>query len=350
MGETINISELAGEISRDIFKPFHWKVHPKKDENFVCVREDNHFPQVSDESKAKGKKAKLNKKQEDVPARKTHPTDVAFHYIDPYTGRRVYFLSDLKSYAEKTLKSGAKIRSALWSLCKSIDCADASSEWTSRYVNEDESWEVRGLLFAYNHDGKYLGKFEQYLSTTNLSELPLPTGRIVHVLDPRRIANLLSIVADMGVLQINKELGLQHTFVYPDLVEFKRSGDPWEQPATIEALCGPYMILKHRNSESEGTLGYVIYYTGPGKSFSEFIYLIDTLSRFQMFLDKAPIRIRMVSPEAGADYQANLLTAKNRYIVGWSMDEYRKQELELISIGAVKAAVPSYSALDTGWR
>jgi hypothetical protein len=339
MGETINKSTLATDVSNDIFKLFKWHLHPKKDENFGCCKSQDHF------APRKNSKAATT----DAPQQKHHPTDAVFDYLDPYLEKRTYLLTDFKSYSAATLKT-TNIRAALSSLSRTIDCADVSSEWRGRYVIEDDPSDIRGLLFVYNHDGADNGAFEQKFGETNLANLPLPDGRLIHVIGPARISGLLSIVADMSALTMKKDLGQEYTFLYPDLVAWKRRGDVWEQPATVEALTAPYLIIKHRKTSATHADGYVIYYHGAGKSYREFIYLIDTLSRFQVLTDKLPILIRMVAPEKGADYQNNLEIAKNRYIVGWSMDQSRRDELDLITIGAIQWVVPAYSALEAGWR
>lgn len=347
MAETINISRLAGEISNDIFKIFKWHVHPHKDENFFCVRTEEHFPKKDNSSK---NSANATKATNAAPAEHTHPTDVVFDYFDPYLGKRIYLLSDLKSYSKGTLKSNSKIRSSLISLAKSIDCADVSQEWKSRYVIEDDPHEVRGLLFVYNHDAADNQSFTDKLAATNFSTLPLKKDRLLHVLGPDQISHLLSITTDIARLQLQGKMGQEYTFLYPDLVQWKRKGEIWDHAATAEALTAPFLIIMHRRQKTQHPDGYVIYYSGPGKSFSEFIFLIDTLSRFQVLGDKVPIALRMTKPAQGANYLNNLEIAKKRYIQGWSMDDARKAELDLIEASSVQVVVPRYSALDVGWR
>lgn len=347
MAETINISMLAGNISQDIFKIFKWHTHPHKDENFLCLRDEDHFPPKT--STSKNSKSYNGSKESNKSAR-THPTDVVFDYFDPYLGKKIYLLSDLKSYSKDTLKSNSKIRGSLISLAKSIDCADVSEEWKSRYVIEDEPFETRGLLFVYNHDGADKSGFSTRLLSTNFSTLPLKKDGILHVLGPEQISHLLSVTTDMARLLMQGEMSADYTFLYPDLVQWKRKGDVWFQSATVEMLTAPFMIIKHRKSEDNRPDGYVIYYSGPGNSFSEFIFLIDTLSRFQVLGDKVPILLRMTSPAPGINYLNNLEIAKNRYIQGWSMDEARKSELNLIQANSIQTVVPTYSALDVGWR
>ena len=85
VAETKNIDEIAGRLSKDIFKHFLWATHPKTEENFECANE-KHL--------GEGGKPKA-----------THPGDVVFHYRDPYLGKTVYLHTDLKSYAEDTITS-----------------------------------------------------------------------------------------------------------------------------------------------------------------------------------------------------------------------------------------------------
>ena len=139
MSETATVAEIAHKISKDIFSCFLWKFHPKIDDNFPCTN-TNH---LGDGGKAKS----------------THPGDVVFYYDDPYLGRKIFLHTDLKSYGAKSITS-TKVRTALKSLCMTIDCARVSSEWRTKYsVDESESYDVRGLLFIYNHDNLYANSF-----------------------------------------------------------------------------------------------------------------------------------------------------------------------------------------------
>ena len=113
MAETVNIALIASIIAKDIFKAFHWEIHPQNDSNFDCAL-DHH---VTEKNKKK----------------RTHPADVVFHYIDPYLKRRVHLHTDLKSYAKSTIQQ-KKIRSALQSLAMTIECAGISPQWQQKFT------------------------------------------------------------------------------------------------------------------------------------------------------------------------------------------------------------------------
>ncbi|ENE5100266.1 hypothetical protein ABNJ98_003157, partial [Enterobacter hormaechei] len=76
-GETQNISEMAEKISADLFKWFKWELVGATNENFPCMKSDQH-------------KTKAGK----------HPTDVVFSYKDPYLNRTIFLNTDLKSYVK----------------------------------------------------------------------------------------------------------------------------------------------------------------------------------------------------------------------------------------------------------
>lgn len=128
-GETSAIQRVAGKISEDIFSVFKWNSAAREDMNWDCCQEAH--------------------------SKKTHPSDVVFYYIDPYEEEMVYLNTDLKSYAEGTI--GKKIvEGALTSLALATECANVSEEWRMKYVHEESlGYNVRGLLFLYNHDNLY---------------------------------------------------------------------------------------------------------------------------------------------------------------------------------------------------
>lgn len=163
-----------------------------------------------------------------------------------------------------------------------VECAKESSEWRSKYsVDASEQHEVRGLLFIHNHDNGYDKPFYEAIDKVDLPALPVAPGSLLHFLGPHDIQRLFSIANDIKGLKGEDELPKEYTFYYPDLVMSRRQGDVWGQPATIETLTGPYIIVKHGATETYGA-GYVIYYNAPGECSEEFEYFLDSLSRYQM--------------------------------------------------------------------
>lgn len=331
MAETANIAEVAQRLSKDIFRLFKWHTHPKKDDNFKCVNDEH----KSDSGKSKS----------------LHPTDVVFSYQDPYRASRVHLLTDLKSYASDSI-THTMLRTALKSLAMSVQCANESEEWKSKFnVVTDEHHEVRGLLFVHNHDKGYEKNFYLELEKVNTRSLPIARGNLVHYLGPRDIQRLFTIANDLMRLKGEDELPGpdDYTFYYPDLVMKRRSLDVWDQAATIETLAGPYMIVKHR--EAKMTVpGFLIYYNRDGSCPEEFEYLIDSFSRFQMLESGERIRVRLVSTNADPDFNSHFESAKNRYVKSWGFLEERRKILDRIEISRVAAVADTYNPGVTGWR
>ena len=326
MGETANIAEAAQRISKDIFKYFGWHMHPRRDVNFDCVNQEH---------QGSGGKPKSK-----------HPTDAVFSYDDPYLGVRVHLLSDLKSYAADTITHG-KIRSALKSLAMSVECANVSEDWRTKFLVESETNEVRGLLFVHNHDKQYRKLFYDELKKVHTNTLPIAPNTCLHYLGPDDIQRLYTTANDIIRLRAENELSENYTFYYPDLVLYRRQGDVWGQSATIESICGPFLIIKDRN---QGKSGFVVYYNRAGATTDEFVYLLDCFSRYQMIDSDESIRIRVVSREADGDLKSRFLSATMKYAKAWGFDPKRTEILEKIEIERVTAVTDNYDPGDLGWR
>lgn len=329
MAETVNIAEVAQKLSKDIFKHFRWHMHPLRDVNFDCVS-DSHTA---------GKEGSKKKKA-------SHPTDVVFSYDDPYLGKRVNLLTDLKSYASSTI-THIKIRSALASLALAVECASVSEDWREKFIDPKEINEIRGLLFVHNHDKNYGGEFYKGIQRVQTSTLPIARGSTLHYIGPFDIQRLFTIANDIMRLGYQGEISSKYTFYYPDLVMYRRHGDVWDQPATVEALCGPYIIMKDEGSSG---LGYVIYYNRSGSTVEEFVYLIDCFSRYQMLDSNEYIRLRIVNPEADGDVKSRFHTASQQYARAWGFDPERVAMLEKIEVERIGAVSDNYDPGDIGWR
>ena len=331
MAETSNIADVALKISKDIFKYFKWHTHPKKDDNFNCLN-DGH---MSERGKCKS----------------THPTDVVFSYQDPYSTFRVHLLTDLKSYSSDSITQ-SKLRSALKSLAMSVECANQSGEWKSKFnVVTEEHHEVRGLLFVHNHDKGYEKNFYLELGKVKTKSLPIARSNLIHYLGPSDIQRLFTIANDLMRLKSEDELPgpENYTFYYPDLVMKRRSLDVWDQAATIETIAGPYIIIKHRKAEKTDA-GFIIYYNRDGDCPEEFEYLIDSFSRFQMLESGERIRVRLVSANANSDFKSHFETAKRRYVKSWGFLEERKNILDGIEVDRVAAVSDNYDPGQSGWK
>lgn len=336
MAETANIAEIAKKILNDIFSVFFWELRPIEDTNFDCVL---------DEHKTESGKDKIS-----------HPCDVLFHYLDPYLNKTVYLHTDLKSYSKKSLQQ-KKIREALNSLGMTISCAHLSESWRKKYpLDDDESYEIRGLLFVANHDGKALLDFGSQLHKISKNNLTVTKSQILHVLGPSQISDLFSIATDIKLSIQDKRLSQRYRFFYPDLTLWKRRvADDVRTAATIECLMSPYFIIKHdavKNDNGETLLsaGSLIYYSRSGDTVDEFVYLLDSLLRYQLVKANEFVRIRTFSREMSANFKSNFDKAKAKYCKTWGFESTREEEIRSITIDSIPRMVPNYSPDEIGWK
>ncbi len=339
MSETANIAFIAGKIAKDIFSAFYWNTYQQKDTNFECVHPDKHRTPT------------------DKP-KKEHPGDVVFHYIDPYLNKRIHLHTDLKSYGKSTLKVN-NVRSALNSLAMTIECAEASSDWRSKFLdNDQEAHEVRGLLFVANHDGQASEEFDEKLSKISRNALGIAKDNVLHVLGPNAISRLYSVAADIKLSIVDKQISQRYRFFYPDLTLWKRArAEDERNAATIETLLSPYFILRHDKivSESDKSMvvqraGSLVYYSRAGETVDEFVYLIDSLSRYQLVNANEQIRIRLFGKNRSPQFKNNFEKAKKRYCAEWRFEDGRESEVMAITIDAISQIAPNYSPDEIGWR
>ncbi|RAW82232.1 hypothetical protein [Photorhabdus laumondii] len=349
-GETQNISLMADKVSTELFRWFKWEQVGTSNENFQCLKNAEHGTKSG-----------------------THPNDVVFKYHDPYLNKTVFFNTDLKSYAKGSI-TATSMRSALSSLANSIDCAEGSKEWKERYAYVTGSSEVRGLLFAYNHDGNFDQLFYNVFHNVkesvgikgkrgiNLDNLPLKKDQKIHIIEPRTINYLQSVISDLTRLshQGTFPQGDNYQFYYPDLSLHKVSGAPENLPATIESLTGPFFIIKHgivkqyieKNDAIEETFknGYIVYYNGEGKGEYEFVYIFDTLSKYQLLDGDEKIRIRLIHPNIFKDVRGIYMRAIETYSREWGFDSHKRSIIEAIEFNIVDFTKPSFSSVEIGWE
>jgi len=343
-GETEKIAKLAELVSSDIFSFFRWKKVGPSNLNFTCVKKDTHAPQ----------KTKTEH---------THPADVVFQYSDPYLNKSIYLHTDLKSYAVGSIRM-PEIKKALKSLGKTIDCARVSPEWHTRYhLAKRDKFEIRGMLFVYNHDDEYDKNFYDHFNDYNGESLHIKDSQQVHIVEPSLINYLNTLLVDINTLKAAGTFPREnYTFYYPDLILHKANGEYWERAATAELIASPYLIIHHKEVktlcektyeavESYGE-GFLIYYRRDGSSEIEFRYLFDALSRFQILNANKDykIRIRVSNRYHHTSILSNFNAAINSYVSEWGEDEQRMRKLQAIELHVVNHVIPNYKPEAIGWE
>lgn len=324
MGETINRAEMAVKISDEIFSFFGWSRRPLRDHNWDCV----------------------TKKHD----KKTHPADVVFSYDDPFQRVHPYILTDLKSYAKATINF-ANVKDSLESLAQSVDCATRSGSFRELYIEENDTFNVMGMLFIYNHDNLYPKGVEEMLKDISSKMLGIRAGLKLAVVGPSKISYLKSIANDIYVLRAKKQISDSEycNWFYPDL---KLIHPKWEVGpcATIEMLLGPWQILKYEKAGTDHQKeGYIFYYDGPGSTVEEFTYLLDCLFQFQLVKKNIIISVRMPNAEPAA--KNNFEKSKEAYSYQFfPVSDLILDRLNQITFDRVDKIVPQYSEIDGGMR
>ena len=330
MSETSNVSKMAELLANELFGIFKWSQHGPMNENNPCVCSDLH---------------KL----------KTHPADVVFSYKDPYSSKRIYLLTDLKSYSVSSI-SYTSVKEALISLTKAVECAQVDQEWKNKYTAlEAESVEIQGLLFIYNHDSLVNHEFKSLLDGIR-DDLPKISRSVkISILSPDDINYLNNICNDMLTLSGKRVIpSLENCyFFYPDadfkrkIVLEKKSG------ATLQSLKEPWQILRY--SLEDGKMpSTIVYYKGSGEKPQEFLYLIDMLSFYQLLANSQKIEIRspQASPNAITNFERALNEYKNNLIDRYSLYSSNHKELvekfNKISFSTMTNVIKVFSTTEIG--
>lgn len=316
-GEKAAITAMADLVSKEIFEFFKWESVGPKDMNFACHKGDKHSNNTG-----------------------THPTDVVFRYIDPYSGNNIYLHTDLKSYSKKSINKH-KVREALRSLAESIDCATGSSEWQDRYYTKTGNNEVRGMLFIYNNDANYDKDFikanfqgKGAIQTDNLN---IPKGKVLHIIHPSIINYLTTIKNDIAQLSFNGHFNkLDYNFYYPELIRRRSTLSKEECPATVEVLSNSYMIIEYGRTDIDENGGFLIYYRNNGSDEKEFVFLFDHLAKTQILSQEKKIRIRACNHDRQGAMSSNFHRAIESYCNHWRLDERRRDRLKSIDLSFVE--------------
>ena len=286
-----------------------------------------------------------------------------------YVALQVLLCPDLKSYASDSI-GYATVRDWLISITKGTVCSLASSEWKQRYSIEG-SYEIRGLLFVYNHDGRFDKPFYSFIheypnpphvgggrapKRFHLKELNVPANVKLHIIEPLLIDNVLSVKHDLDVMRNAGKAPRSDnyapiSFYYPNRQRFKSRMTPQECPATIELINGPFFIMTYDNYidyepdpndpgkpiQIPKNRGNIIYYRESGNTVDEFLYLIETLMMYELISENCDTRIRHCTREKASTAKQNFLSAIEKYCVMWDYSEsmqsiFNKIEFEEVTI------------------
>lgn len=352
MAENGPIEEVAKIVSNKLFRIFKWQQHGPFDQDFPCRKEKAHKP--------------AGKNQ-----RHQHPVDVVFSYKDPYSNKVVYLNTDLKSYSKNSIKASG-VEAGLISLAKTIDCAQNSEAWKTKYEVYERNFEVRGLLFVYNHDNKSEKDFYEFFNpvipsnkkrkpaSIKMENIPIPKNKQIHIIEPKQINYMMAISADINEMIAEETFPKRdYGFYYPQLTFHKVLISDKHPPATIELLSSPFMIIKHDGVNVLGDNGkakrvhdngYVVYYNRDGSTDLEFLYLLDTLSKYQILDGDNNIRIRVAHPERSSSIQSNFSRAIKKYAHDWGFDEESESHLNNIELFSIPMVKEFYSTEEISWE
>jgi len=322
-GESAQIAKKAVKLSEKLFPLFYWERVGPADINWECVKSEQHN------------------------ARKKHPSDAVYRYIDPYEKKPVYILFDFKSLANKSINSSL-VNGALRNLAHSIDCAMVSEEWQKLYLQEDSEIIVKGSLMVYNHDGSYTRKLANQIHPSLYKDWPeLQSHQEIVILEPETLVYLNSIVTDARILRDeflpSKE---QCGFFHPDLhlqYHIRASENRTQLPALPEQLNSPFLIMRYE-VEEKGKEGFLIYYKGEGKSSDEFIYLIDYLFHYQIIDHASVVNIRMpyAANESPSQFERAINEYSQKVAPSEAVAEEIKKRLKCMQMEPIDRIVPKF--------
>lgn len=292
MGETGNTAKIAEFVSKDIFSIFGWRVSGSTNINWNCVNPEH--------------------------SNTTHPADIVFSYADPYKNRMTYVLSDLKSYSKGSITKNS-IKKALVDLNKSLSCAKVSSDWRDKFVDTENNYDIKGMLFIYNHDGEFVERDHEFSTLLDdaCRTLDLDEGNLIYVVGPSTIHYLINVANNIKLLCADKKLPLDMNdrgFYYPELDREKLFHDKARLPLSIESMAANFHVMRYAKGSAEKIDGLDIYMKGPGDSTDSFMHLIDFI-RLNNCLQDSPA-IRVFLPFGGSEARRKFEKALNIYVDG----------------------------------
>lgn len=323
MAETEAIAKMAEFVSREIFSVFGWERKSHENLNFECEFAEHR--------------------------KKTHPVDVVYHYASPLDPNRIYLNVDLKSYARASISSSAIVTAAN-SLILAVDCANRSKQWRDRYVGSEESYDVHGLLFVYNHDGEFDQNWSRLLADAKINNrrINATLRQRLYIVGPPDILYLVSVADDIKRQRGDNRLPARNEcwFHYPDLTEARFNRNQ-SLAATMEILTAPWMIFGFRGTTEAGMVqGSYCYYRGNGDRHEEFCFLIDYLFRTQLVGENNIITIKPFLPTGKV--AENFNKAKEVYASDHhALPEFQKR-LDRIQLEPLSRIRQSFNEEDLG--
>jgi hypothetical protein len=290
--ETANTAAQAEIVASELFGEFFWNKLGPTNHDWTCEEPERHDVQE-------------------------HPCDVVYYYDEPYAPRQTYVHCDLKSYAKGTITPAA-VKSAVESLAKQVACAEKSKIWRSLHTHDNVTFTVSGLLFVYNHDGEYEKDFQKNLINIRPESLQLPRGSKLFVLGPKEIFWLDNVRDEIQRLRGKRDAevpGPEHCFFFhPQLVRRANLQVKKAKAATLETLTSPIIILEHHDPKGGANRGVIVFYSRQGETADEFMYLIDTLRKYELLDDRTRVVIKTLG--ASAISSPTFQKAQQQYIEG----------------------------------
>lgn len=330
MAETAHIAEMAERLSSDLFAEFFWNRSGPTNQNWACEQKEKH-------------------------ALKSHPSDVVFYYDEPYSSKRTYITTDLKSYAKNSI-TPQKIKDAILSLAKQVSCAEISQEWQSLYAHSGVIHDVCGLLFVYNHDGDYDKEFGPLLDSVKNEQLDLPLNSRLYVLGPDDIFWLDNVKFEIqrmrGVGGDGRLPDRQYcSYLFPQLARKANVRNDTARAATMEMLTSPWIILKYREPSRHEYDRYVVFCKRRANGAEDFMYLIDHLRHYQLLTKPHSVTVKTLARDA--DTSVLFGKAKDQYIdavLGSNSEVELSSVIRSISFQPFSQVVSSFSSVNLGMK
>lgn len=328
MAESDCIKKMAEIISDDIFTVFGWEKVGPVDNNWECSLPKEHSPSKHEKY--------------------THPSDVVFTYKDPYTDKDVYLLFDLKSYGNRNINK-SKTETPLTRLNDSVACANISKSFSDLYITSD-SWVVHGILFIYNHDGNYDRDFDEVKS--KLTVKPHSSDYELSVIGPTDISYIYDLTKDLQLHMFKRgNVEGEVKFISPHLELTKRIGAR-DGCAILDDLISPWLMACLPKTKKSKEDEIIIYYRDESQSVEDFMYLIDSVLKYQL-LNETPIQVKCCREDNAST--VNFDKAKKRYASeyhGMTDDSLKafKKKIDLFSCSNIPNISTHFSEIEIGMR